>query len=86
MWNVRANRLIRDTDRWSVATLAITVFIALPILFIAVSLFSGPGETWQHLVQNLLLDYVGNTVFLVLVCSILTLLCGVGSALLVTRF
>jgi len=86
MWNVRANRLIRDTDRWSVATLAITVFIALPILFIAVSLFSGPGETWQHLVQNLLLDYVGNTVFLVLVCSILTLLCGVGSAWLVTRF
>lgn len=86
MWKVRANRLMRDTDRWSVSTMGITVFIALPILFIVFSLFSGPGETWSHLVQNLLLDYVGNTLFLVLTCSLLTLICGVGSAWLVTRF
>ena len=84
--NDRRIRLIRDVDRWSVGTLAITAFIALPILYIGVKLFSGPGETWGHLVRNLLLEYVGNTFFLVAVCGLLTLVVGVGSAWLVSRF
>lgn len=82
----RRTRLVRDVDRWSVGTLAITTFIALPILFIAVKLFYGPGEMWGHLVKNLLLEYVGNTFFLVAVCGAMTLVLGVGSAWLVSRF
>ncbi|WP_372918533.1 ABC transporter permease [Salegentibacter sp.] len=82
----RLNRLKRDTNRWSVLTLAIVGFIALPIISIGVKLFAGPGETWGHLVDNLLVDYIGNSFFLVFFCSLLVLLFGVSSAWLVSRF
>ncbi|MDR9457368.1 MAG: iron ABC transporter permease [Salegentibacter sp.] len=82
----RLNRLKRDTNRWSVFTLAIVAFIALPIISIGVKLFAGPGETWGHLVDNLLVDYIGNSFFLVFFCSVLVLLFGVSSAWLVSRF
>lgn len=67
-------------------TLAILFFIALPVISIAVKLFSGPGETWGHLVDYLLLDYIGNSLFLVVFCGILVLLLGISSAWLVARF
>ncbi len=82
----RLNRLKRDTNRWSVFTLAIVGFIALPIISIGIKLFAGPGETWGHLVDNLFVDYIGNSFFLVFFCSVLVLLFGVSSAWLVSRF
>ncbi|MGY5851330.1 ABC transporter permease [Salegentibacter sp. F14] len=85
-FRARLNRLKRDTNRWSVFTLAIVAFIALPIISIGVKLFAGPGETWSHLVDHLLADYIGNTFFLIFFCSLLVLLLGVSSAWLVSRF
>ena len=49
-------------------------------------MFDGPGETWGHIVDHLLPDYVKNSLFLVLTCSILVLFLGVTSAWLVARF
>ncbi|WP_417620026.1 ABC transporter permease [Oceanihabitans sediminis] len=60
--------------------------MALPIIFIGVALFAGPGETWGHIVDYLLLDYIWNSLYLVLVCSILVLLLGVSSAWFVSRY
>lgn len=82
----RLRRLKRDSNRWSAFTLAIVLFLALPIISIGVKLFSGPGETWSHIVKYLLLDYVGNTLFLAFFCSLLVLLFGVTTAWLVARF
>ncbi len=82
----RLRRLKRDTNRWSIFTLAIVLFIALPVIAIALKLLEGPGETWQHLVNNLLVDYIGNSFFLIFACSVLVLILGVGSAWLVARF
>lgn len=82
----RLRRLKRDTNRWSIFTLAIVLFIALPVIAIAVKLLEGPGETWWHLVNNLLADYIENSVFLIFGCSILVLIMGVGCAWLVARF
>ncbi len=82
----RLKRLKRDSSRWSILTLAIVLFIALPIISIGVKLFSGPGETWGHIVDHLLWDYIGNSVFLIIACSILVLTFGVTSAWLVARF
>lgn len=82
----RLKRLKRDSNRWSVFTLAIVVFLALPVITIGVKLFAGPGETWGHIVEHLLPDYIGNSLFLVFACSILVLLLGVSSAWLVARF
>ncbi|WP_231563325.1 iron ABC transporter permease [Salegentibacter sp. Hel_I_6] len=66
--------------------MAIVLFIALPVIAIALKLLEGPGETWQHLVNNLLVDYIGNSFFLIFACSVLVLILGVGSAWLVARF
>ncbi|MFD2551114.1 ABC transporter permease [Bizionia sediminis] len=82
----RFKRFKRDTNRWSVFTLAIVLFLALPIIFIGLELFSGPGETWGHIVTFLLPDYIGNSLFLVVLCSLLVLLLGVSAAWLVSRF
>ncbi|MBZ9631188.1 iron ABC transporter permease [Salegentibacter sp. LM13S] len=82
----RLKRLKRDTNRWSIFTLAIVLFIALPVIAIAVKLLEGPGETWGHLVDNLLVDYIGNSFFLIFSCSLLVLIMGVGTAWLVARF
>lgn len=82
----RLKRLRRDGNRWSVLTLTIIFFLALPIMFIGVKLFSGPGETWGHIVSYLLPEYIGNSLYLVLFCSILTLILGVSSAWCVSRY
>ncbi|MDX1774669.1 iron ABC transporter permease [Oceanihabitans sediminis] len=82
----RIKRLKRDINKWSVFTLAIVFFLALPIIFIGVELFAGPGETWGHIIDYLLLDYIWNSLYLVLVCSILVLLLGVSSAWFVSRY
>ncbi|MEP6260835.1 MAG: iron ABC transporter permease [Gillisia sp.] len=82
----RLERLKRDSNKWSIFTLAIILFIALPVISIGVKLFAGPGETWGHIVDHLLPDYIGNSLFLVVVCSILVLIMGVSTAWLVARF
>ncbi|HZH87356.1 MAG TPA: iron ABC transporter permease [Brumimicrobium sp.] len=82
----RLKRFKRDINKWSVFTLAIVLFFALPIIFIGVELFSGPGETWSHIVKYLLPEYIWNSLYLVIFCSILVLLFGVSSAWLVSRF
>ncbi len=82
----RLRRLKRDSNKWSIFTLAIVLFLALPVISIAVKLFDGPGETWSHIVDHLLLDYIGNSLFLVIVCSALVLIFGVSSAWFVSRF
>ena len=82
----RITRLKRDVNKWSVFTLAIVFFLALPIIFIGVELFSGPGESWSHIVKYLLPDYIWNSVYLIFFCSILVLIFGVSSAWFVSRY
>ena len=82
----RFNRFKRDSNKWSVFTLAIVLFLALPIIFIGVKLFYGPGQTWSHIVEFLLPDYIFNSLYLVFFCSILVLILGDSSAWFVSRF
>ncbi|WP_093244358.1 ABC transporter permease [Psychroflexus halocasei] len=82
----RLNRLVRDTNKWSVFTLAIVLFLALPILFIGVELFAGPGESWNHITEYLLPEYILNSLYLIVFCSLLVLIFGVSSAWFVSRF
>lgn len=76
----------RDWNKWSTLTLIIISFIAIPIATIFFRLFSGPGETWNHIVKNLLIGYSLNSLFLIIGCSLLTLLFGVSSAWIVSRY
>ncbi|WP_188439839.1 ABC transporter permease [Planktosalinus lacus] len=79
-------RLKRDSNRWSIITLCVVFLIALPVLTIAFKLFNGPGESWTHIVKNLLGDYVSNSFYLLVVCSFLVFVFGVTTAWLVARY
>jgi len=76
----------RDTNKWSILLLTIVLFIGIPIITIFINLIYGPGETWGHLVKNLLSDYLINSIFLIIGTSFFTLLFGVLSAWIVVRY
>jgi iron(III) transport system permease protein len=82
----RLLRLKRDSNRWSIITLFVVFLIALPVLTIVFELFEGPGESWTHIAKNLLGDYVSNSFYLLLICSVFVLLFGVTTAWLVARY
>ena len=67
-------------------SLAIVFFIALPVFAIAVNLLWGPGETWGHIVNYLLPGYISNSLYLILLCTVMTLLFGVTTSWLVSRY
>jgi iron(III) transport system permease protein len=76
----------RYANGWTVTLLLLSLLIGLPIYTLLIKLISsdGSGEVWTHLVDTVLADYVLNSLGLVLVVSILTLLLGVSSAWIVS--
>tara|TARA_B110001450_G_scaffold84850_1_gene80695 strand:+ start:335 stop:1954 length:1620 start_codon:yes stop_codon:yes gene_type:complete len=82
----KINHIIRDTNKWSVFTLTTVFFISIPIFTIAIELFNGPGESWEHLKKTVLLDYISNSLVLLLGTSSLSLLFGVTAAWVVSRY
>ncbi len=62
-------------------------FIALgPIIAIAVIAFQPSGDTWPHLIENVLPGAVQSTVGLMLGVGLITLVIGTGTAWLVTMY
>lgn len=82
----RLLRLKRDSNRWTLITLFVVLLIALPVLTIIFELFEGPGASWMHIVNNLLGQYVSNSVFLLIACSVMVLILGVTTSWLVARY
>ena len=62
------------------------LLLGAPLLTILLKLFSGPGESWAHIKEYLLLDYLSNSLFLMVACSIFTLILGVIPAWLVSAY
>jgi iron(III) transport system permease protein len=70
----------------TLAALAMALLVAVPIVFVAASVLAPASETWRHLVDTVLAEYVANTLWLLLgvACGVLGL--GVTSAWLVTTY
>lgn len=66
--------------------LIILAAVAIPILTIGLKLFDGPGESWGHIVDYVLFDYLQNSLLLAIFCSIIVIVFGVSTAWLVSRF
>ncbi len=60
--------------------------VAVPIGIIMSSLLTGESQTWVHLRDNRLFEYVSNTFNLTLLVGLQTLIIGVGCAWLTTAF
>lgn len=59
---------------------AIAVVMALPILIVLFNVWGVTNEAWLHLSQNLLGQYVSNTLIVVTGVAVLTLVIGVSTA------
>jgi iron(III) transport system permease protein len=63
--------------------LSLVGLVAIPVLVVVSRLFVEPAESWQHLWDTVLGDYVSNTLWLVLGVAVGVMLIGVSTAWLV---
>ncbi|MGY3916695.1 ABC transporter permease [Aeromonas australiensis] len=68
---------------WITGSWAIALLLALPVIALLFSAFSAEGDLFRHLADTVLLDYLGNTLGLVVGVVLLSLLFGVPTAWLV---
>lgn len=68
---------------WMTGSWAIALLLGLPVIALLFSAFSAEGDLFRHLADSVLLDYLGNTLGLVVGVVLLSLLFGVPTAWLV---
>ncbi|MGL4889602.1 MAG: ABC transporter permease [Aeromonas veronii] len=68
---------------WMIGSWAIALLLGLPVIALLFSAFSAEGELFRHLADTVLLDYLANTLGLVVGVVLLSLLFGVPTAWLV---
>jgi len=73
-------------NRWAGAAVVILLLVALPVFTILSQLFSPPGDSWDHLKENLLFSLFSNTLLLLFGVAIVTFLLGVSTAWLVSNY
>ncbi len=71
---------------WTTSILVLVLVLSVPILTILFKLFEGPGESWGHIVEHLLADYILNSVFLVIVSGSIALIFGIVPAWILSRY
>lgn len=71
-------------NSWSLFILAIVLLVGTPVFTIILQLFRGGGDTWSHIVETLLLSYMGNSLLLVFLVSIISLILGISAAWVVS--
>jgi len=83
---VRNLHFSRYLNFWGVFPGLTAILLLIPIAVIFVEIFHGPGESWNHLVNNLLKSYLINTFVLVFGVGGLAFIVGTISAWLVSVF
>lgn len=74
-------------DLWLILTGIIALVICIPVFSVTVlSFFPSEENTWSHLMDTVLMDYIGNTITLMLTVGLGTLVIGVCTAWLVTAY
>ena len=71
---------------WSVSVVIISVLIIAPVLAIFYSAFLGDTSLWPHLFSTVLPRYTYNTLVLMFGVGALSLIFGVSSAWVITRY
>lgn len=69
---------------WTLAALVVVALVVLPIVSIFGGVLGPAGDTWRHLADTVLADYLVNSGILMAGVGTLTLALGIGTAWLVT--
>ncbi|MGB3464612.1 MAG: iron ABC transporter permease [Cyclobacteriaceae bacterium] len=64
----------------------IVLILCIPIFIIFSYLLQTPSENWFHIYDNLLGDYIINSILLITGTSLMTLLMGISAAWIITRY
>jgi iron(III) transport system permease protein len=78
--------VLSNWNIWSVPVVVISLLIIAPVLAIFYSAFLGDTSLWPHLFSTVLPNYISNTLLLMLGVGILSLIFGVSTAWIVTRY
>lgn len=65
---------------WPILVVLVASLLALPVLVVVGFVFVPAGEVWKHLVETVLIDYVSNSLLLMLGVAFGTVVGGVGTA------
>ena len=71
---------------WYISSLFISIFVIIPILTVFLSFFETTSNYYQILKDTFLLEYISNSIILLLSVLILTFLIGTGTAYLVSFY
>ena len=83
----RLDRLVESSNLgWSAAAAILSLIALAPIIAIAVIALQPSGDTWPHLIANVLPGALHRTLGLMAGVGVLTLLVGTGTAWLVTMY
>lgn len=81
------NRTVKKNfGAWLITTFVLAIVISLPLVVVLAGIFKPADEAWLHITENLLPQYVINTVLLMAGVGATTFIIGVSTAWLVTRY
>ena len=83
---LKLKHLKRDFNKSSLLIVIISLLLAIPVFAILISLFKGTGEMWEHITSNFLIDYIQNSLILLLGSGIICFVIGTSSAWVVSRY
>ena len=69
---------------WPYLTTGLALLFSIPIITIAITIFSPGGDVWSHLSSTVLPDYLKNSFWLMVWVGVGVLVLGVGTAWLVS--
>jgi len=75
-----------DNKRWVFSSLFLAVILLSPIIILIISFFSGSKTTLFYLLDNVLIDYTLNTIYLILITSIFALILGIFPAWIISNY
>lgn len=75
-----------ENKRWILISFFLALFLLLPIIIIFLKIFVDKGDSFKYLLDNLLIEYSINTLYLVLLTSFFSLIIGVLPAWIISLY
>ena len=77
---------VYENKRWVLSSIVFALILLAPVIILIVNLFAGTTDTLLYLLDNLLLDYTVNTLYLILITSISALSLGIFPAWIISNY
>ncbi len=77
---------LKKLNLFNVSSVFLTLLISIPTIIILSYLFFGDNETWLHLKDTVLFDYIFNSLYIMIGVAVLTFIIGFSTAYITTVF